>query len=100
MQDGQAEFLPLDYKAMRRNRGECLLASCAAVGCMFVVAGAVLVVLYTYFRPRPSDVRPMVHQTPARSVEIRSGGSRSGGGGGGCACAGCACACACAGGGR
>lgn len=77
MQDGQAEFLPLDYKAMRRNRGECLLASCAAIGCMMVIVVVALAALWYCLRPSPSNVRPMVHQTPARSVEIQSGGSRS-----------------------
>ena len=77
MQDGQAEFLPLDYKAMRRNRGECLLASCAAMGCMMVVAAAVIVGLWYFLRPAPSNVRPMVHQTPARSVHIETSGTRA-----------------------
>ncbi len=77
MQDGQVEFLPLDYKAMRRNRGECLLASCAAMGCMMVVAAAVIVALWYFLRPAPSNVRPMVHQTPARSVHIETSGSRA-----------------------
>lgn len=77
MQGGQSEFLPLDCKAMRRNRGECLLASCAAIGCMLVILVGALVALWFFLRPRPSNVRPMVHQTPARSVEIQKGGSRS-----------------------
>lgn len=71
MQGGQSEFLPLDYKAMRRNRGECLLVSCAAMGCMLVVAAAVILGLWYFLRSRPSDVKPMVHQTPVRSVQLR-----------------------------
>lgn len=71
MQDGQSEFLPLDYKAMRRNRGECLLVSCAVMGCLLVVAVAVLFALWYFLWPRPAQVKPMVHQTPVRRVEIR-----------------------------
>ncbi|MBX3171750.1 MAG: hypothetical protein KF760_30345 [Candidatus Eremiobacteraeota bacterium] len=61
---------------MRRNRGECLLVSCAAVGCLLVVAAAAILALWYFLRPRPAEVRPMVHQTPARRVEIQSGGAQ------------------------
>jgi len=44
---------------------------------MMVAAAAVLVALWYFLRPAPSNVRPMVHQTPARSVHIETSGSRA-----------------------
>lgn len=70
MQDRQSEFLPLDYKAMRRNRGECLLVSCAMMGCLMVVIVGILIALWFFFRPARPEVRPMEHQKPVRSVEV------------------------------
>ncbi|MFN8608117.1 MAG: hypothetical protein U0931_11340 [Vulcanimicrobiota bacterium] len=56
---------------MRKNRGECFLVTCATVGCLFVVAACCLVGAWFYFHKKSSDVRPMEHQTPARTVDLR-----------------------------
>ncbi len=56
---------------MRRNRGECLLVSCALMGCLMVVALAVVVALWYFFRPARTEVRPMEHRKPVRSVGVQ-----------------------------
>lgn len=38
---------------------------------MLVVAAAVILALWYFLWPRPATVRPMVHQTPARTVEVQ-----------------------------
>jgi hypothetical protein len=55
---------------MRKNRGECFLVTCAAVGCLFVVASCCAIAAFFYFRKPAQEVRPMVHQTPAKTIEL------------------------------
>lgn len=62
-------------RGMRKNRGECFLVTCAAVGCLFVVASCCAIAAFFYFRKPTPEVRPMVHQTPAKTVELSPEGT-------------------------
>ena len=41
------------------------------MGCLMVVALAVIVALWYFLRPARTEVRPMEHQKPVRSVEVQ-----------------------------